>query len=62
MNLITVVRNNWTQPRITFNDLCDFYDKYYLSEAKYVNNRKICGLCFHCNSWRIIILSIFALF
>ncbi len=30
--------------KITFNDLCDFYEKHYLSEAKYVNNRKVSGL------------------
>ena len=30
--------------KITFNDLCDFYEKHYLSEAKYVNNRKVAGL------------------
>lgn len=30
--------------RITFNELCDFYEKHYVSEAKYVNNRKVSGL------------------
>lgn len=30
--------------KITFNDLCDFYEKHYLSEAKYVNDRKVSGL------------------
>jgi integrase len=30
--------------KVTFNDLCDFYEKHYVSEAKYVNNRKVSGL------------------
>lgn len=30
--------------KIDFNDLCDFYEKHYVTEAKYVNNRKITGL------------------
>lgn len=30
--------------KITFNELCDFYEKHYVSEAKYVNNRKVSGL------------------
>lgn len=30
--------------KITFNDLCDFYEKHYLTEPKYVNNRKVAGL------------------
>jgi integrase len=30
--------------KITFNDLCDFYEKHYVTEAKYVNNRKVSGL------------------
>lgn len=30
--------------KITFNGLCDFYEKHYLCEAKYVNNRKVAGL------------------
>lgn len=30
--------------RLDFNYLCDFYTKNYLTEAKYVNNRKISGL------------------
>lgn len=30
--------------KIDFNDLCDFYEKHYVSEAKYVNNRKVSGL------------------
>lgn len=30
--------------KIDFNELCDFYAKHYLTEAKYVNNRKISGL------------------
>ena len=30
--------------RIDFNYLCDFYEKHYLMEARYVNNRKVAGL------------------
>lgn len=30
--------------KIDFNELCDFYTKHYLTEAKYVNNRKVAGL------------------
>ena len=30
--------------KVTFNELCDFYEKYYVTEAKYVNNRKVSGL------------------
>ncbi|KXK06609.1 MAG: phage integrase [Acidobacteria bacterium OLB17] len=30
--------------RIDFNHLCDFYEKHYLMDAKYVNNRKVAGL------------------
>ncbi len=30
--------------KVTFNELCDFYEKRYVTEAKYVNNRKVSGL------------------
>lgn len=30
--------------RIDFHYLCEFYEKHYLMEAKYVNNRKVAGL------------------
>lgn len=30
--------------RVDFNQLCDFYEKHYLMDAKYVNNRKVAGL------------------
>lgn len=30
--------------KVTFNELCDFYEKHYVTEAKYVNNRKVSGL------------------
>ena len=30
--------------RVTFNDLCDFYERHYLCDAKYVGGRKVAGL------------------
>src|SRR5437762_1054618 len=30
--------------RMTFNDLCDYYSKHYLTPAQYVSGRKVSGL------------------
>jgi integrase len=30
--------------KITFNDLCDYYSKNYLTEAQYIEGRKVAGL------------------
>lgn len=30
--------------KMTFNDLCDYYSKHYLTEAQYIEGRKVAGL------------------